>query len=49
MFFFSFDYMIFMLPAMLLAGLATLYTRTTFNRYQPFWPIHRDFYRSADH
>ncbi|MBL7114178.1 MAG: zinc metallopeptidase [Kiritimatiellae bacterium] len=28
-----FDYMLFMLPAMLLAGLATLFTKTTFNRY----------------
>jgi Zn-dependent membrane protease YugP len=33
MFFFSFDYLIFMLPALILAGLATFFTRTTFRRY----------------
>jgi len=31
--FFNFGYIIFMLPAMVLAGLATLFTKTTFNKY----------------
>jgi Zn-dependent membrane protease YugP len=30
---FSFDYLLFMLPAMALAGLATLYTKSTFSKY----------------
>lgn len=32
--FFSFDYMMFMLPAMVLAGLAAWFTRSTFRRYE---------------
>ena len=33
MFFFSFDYLLFMLPALILAGIASWYTKSTFKRY----------------
>jgi Zn-dependent membrane protease YugP len=34
--FLSFHYLIFMIPAAVLAGLATLYTKSTFNKYSRF-------------
>ncbi|MDD4871975.1 MAG: zinc metallopeptidase [Kiritimatiellae bacterium] len=36
---YGFDYYIFMLPAMILAGLATLFTKTTFSRYANYQSV----------